>query len=95
MTELLSDSDVRRIAHATAEEIARRNSFMMTQKDIAAFFGYSQTSSTLRKILALPDFPMSSQIVGEGRPRWVRSEVEAWARSRFAERGMDVLATIR
>lgn len=94
MTEL-SDSDVRRIAQATADELAKRNAFMMTKSDVAAFFGYSKNSCALTKILSLPGFPVPSQVIDDGRPRWVRAEVEAFARNRFACNGMDVLATVR
>ena len=94
MTEL-SDSDVRRIAQATADELTKRNSFMMTQRDVANFFGYAYDSRAVRQLLALPYFPMPSQIVGESRPRWVRSEGESWARNKFCERGAAVLATVR
>ena len=94
MTEL-SDSDVRRIAKATADELAKRNSFMMTQRDLANFFGYAYDSRAVRHLVALPDFPPSARVAGDSRPMWVRSEVESWARSKFCTSGEAVLATVR
>ena len=94
MTEL-SDSDVMRIARATADELAKRQAFIMTPKDLASFFGYAVDSTPMRKIISTPGFPPPIQLVDEGRPRWIRSDVEAWARSRYAGNGMEILATVR
>ena len=42
-----------RIAKATADELAKRNSFMMTQRDLANFFGYAYDSRAVRHLVAL------------------------------------------
>lgn len=38
----------------------------------------SDNSTALREILARDDFPISTQVNGAGRRRWLRADVSAW-----------------
>ena len=95
MTNELSQSEIKQLAKATAVELAKRMSFMMSLNDIALFFGYAPNSSVLNEIVSQPDFPRPAQLTMRGRDRWLRSDVEGWARGKYSVSGSDILRAMR
>lgn len=64
---------------ALAREIVRlTGSELVTSSGVALMLGMSDNSTALREILARDDFPISTQVNGAGRRRWLRADVSAW-----------------
>ena len=64
---------------ALAREIVRlTGSELVTTSGVALMLGMSDNSTALREILARDDFPISTQVNGAGRRRWLRADVSAW-----------------
>lgn len=91
MTTVLSASDVKRIAKATALEVERTKSLTLSISEVAILLGYAPYSSAVEAIIARADFPRPRQLNPGGRNRWLREDVAAWARSQFKPSGREIL----
>ena len=72
--------DLKALAKFVADEIYRKDSLVVSARDIAFMLGYP-----LRRILADPTFPHSLSLVEGGSRKYLRKEVEAWVQQKFAD----------
>ena len=77
--------DLKALAKFVADEIYRKDSLVVSARDIAFMLGYAPDSNPLRRILADPTFPHSLSLVDGGSRKYLRKEVEAWVQQKFAD----------
>ena len=92
---MTGEFDYKRLAKELAIEVAKRtSSYAMSSTDVALFLGYEPDSGAVKRVLAEPDFPRPISFTENGRRRWARPQVEAWAKKRFSEQGAMVLGSL-
>ena len=89
------DINIKALAKQIAIELKKRDAFVMSATDIALFFGFAPTSTSLRRLLADSTFPQPTSLTPNGFRCWKRDDVIAWANRKFEARGRAALETYR
>lgn len=79
--QVFSEEVIEKIAEAVADKVAERLSVPQTLVGICGIetmLGYSRNSTAVRKIIRGKDFPRPVPISDDGRPRWIKADIERW-----------------
>lgn len=87
------DELAKKIAQKIVNKPTQPAPYLLSSAGVCEMLGFGYNSSTVRKILADPDFPPPVKLIEGGHPKWRRIDIEHYVESKLLERKM-ILSSI-